>query len=1079
MEVYSLLVSRRIPTVTTHPNPPRRTRADLLELQLACQTVDLSPEQLDFIPSTLIKKTIRRKRGSRGGIRNRIRRRGSKLVARAARIVAAAPLEICEIEIECLSVRRPTNIVYDRETILNIRTLQASNITGIRWHLDILRKHRILTDTVTLCPQLPGGGSSRDGVDVNKTKHIKTKRKLKRGKRAGIKARLKTKPTRPAVPTILLSNVRSLENKLDELRLMRGSLKVWRDCCLFIFTESWLHENIPDEAVQLEGTTLFRADRDAASSGKSRGGGLCIYINKDWCVNAASVAQHCSELVEFSIVICRPFYLPREFTSVIVVAVYIAPCANANAYEVLRPLFDVISALLTKHPDSFVVVAGDFNHISLKTVLPGFKQYVDFKTRGENILDLVYSNTAEAYKAIPQPHIGLSDHKSVLLVPTYKPRLIRTRATQSHIRVWPDGAVSALQDCFKCTNWEIFKTAASQGEHHINIEEYAETVMSYIAKCTEDVTVMKTYIVRNNQKPWMTAEVRQLLKARDAAYSGGDKAALCSARSALSRGIRAAKRRHAGIIKENLCSTGNTRQMWQGVQQITQYKTRQRIEDSDVSLPDRLNDFFARFEAPGGPTRGGTGLSPPSGQTPVVISPADTRRTLAKINPRKAAGPDNVPGRALQACADELTDVLTDIFNISLCQATVPRCFKTSIIVPVAKKSVVSCLNDYRPVALTPIVMKCFERLIKPHITSSLPASLDPHQYAYRSNRSTEDAISTTLHTVLTHLEQRDNYARILYVDFSSAFNTILPQRLMDKLLLLGLNPTLCHWILDFLLERPQSVRVGKKISKSITLSTGSPQGCVLSPLLYTLLTHDCVPRHKNNMIVKFADDTTVVGLIHGNEESYYREEVNLFERWCRDNNLVLNAEKTKEMIVDFRRSKPKHTPLCISNREVEKVENIKFLGVQISDNLSWFKNTTGLVKRAQQRLYFLRKLHQASLPPSILTTFYRGAVESVLTYAISTWFSSCSAADKKALQRVVRSAEKVIGASLPSVQDIFQSRCRNRAQKIVRDPSHPLNNFFKLLPSKKRYRSLRCSTTRLRNSFLPQAVRMLNAPAS
>ena len=161
----------------------------------------------------------------------------------------------------------------------------------------------------------------------------------------------------------------------------------------------------------------------------------------------------------------------------------------------------------------------------------------------------------------------------------------------------------------------------------------------------------------------------------------------------------------------------------------------------------------------------------------MVISPADTRRTLAKTNARKAAGPDNMPGRALQACADELTDVLTDIFNISLCQATVPRCFKTSIIVPVAKKSAVSCLNDYRPVALTPIVMKCFERLIKPHIKSSLPASLDPHQYAYHSNRSTEDAISTTLHTVLTHLEQRDTYARILYVDFSSA---LTPSRRRD-----------------------------------------------------------------------------------------------------------------------------------------------------------------------------------------------------------------------------------------------------------------------------------------------------------
>lgn len=141
------------------------------------------------------------------------------------------------------------------------------------------------------------------------------------------------------------------------------------------------------------------------------------------------------------------------------------------------------------------------------------------------------------------------------------------------------------------------------------------------------VTVVRTYTVRNNQKTRMTAEVRQLLKARDAVYRGGDQAALCSASSALSRGTRAAKRSHAGKI----CSTGNTRQMWQGIQQITQHKTRQGIEDSDVSLPDRFNDFS---EAPGGPMRGETGLSLLLGQPPVVISPADTRRAPARINPR-------------------------------------------------------------------------------------------------------------------------------------------------------------------------------------------------------------------------------------------------------------------------------------------------------------------------------------------------------------------------------------------------------------------------------------------------------------
>ncbi len=82
----------------------------------------------------------------------------------------------------------------------------------------------------------------------------------------------------------------------------------------------------------------------------------------------------------------------------------------------------------------------------------------------------------------------------------------------------------------------------------------------------------------------------------------------------------------------------------------------------------------------------------------------DVRRSLLKVKPRKAAGPDNIPGRVLK---DKLSEVLTDIFNISLFQAKVPSCFKSATIIPVPKTSTVSCLNDFRPVALTPILMKC------------------------------------------------------------------------------------------------------------------------------------------------------------------------------------------------------------------------------------------------------------------------------------------------------------------------------------------------------------------------------------
>ncbi len=218
----------------------------------------------------------------------------------------------------------------------------------------------------------------------------------------------------------------------------------------------------------------------------------------------------------------------------------------------------------------------------------------------------------------------------------------------------------------------------------------------------------------------------------------------------------------------------------------------------------------------------------------MTLSPHSVRRSLSRINARKAPGPDNIPGRVLRDCAVELTDVFTDIFNISLSQAVVPTCFKATTIIPVPKKSSPSCFNDYRPVALTPILMKCFERLVMQHIKSVLPPLLDPFQFAYRSNRSTDDAIATALHPALTHLDKTDTYVRLLFIDFSSAFNTIIPQQLIHKLVQLGLNTSLCNWLLDFLTGRPQAVRVGSNTSSTITLNTGPPRMCAEPPPLHS-----------------------------------------------------------------------------------------------------------------------------------------------------------------------------------------------------------------------------------------------------
>ncbi len=288
----------------------------------------------------------------------------------------------------------------------------------------------------------------------------------------------------------------------------------------------------------------------------------------------------------------------------------------------------------------------------------------------------------------------------------------------------------------------------------------------------------------------------------------------------------------------------------------------------------------------------------------------------------------------------------------------------------------------------------------------------------------------------------------MLFIDFSSAFNTIIPQQLIHKLVQLGLNTSLCNWLLDFLTGRPQAVWVGSNTSSTITLNTGAPQGCVLSPLLFTLLTHDCTPSNKSNLFIKFADDTTVVGLISNRDETNYRSEVSRLTGWCSDNNLSLNVEKMKEIVVDFRRVHTQHAPLTINGATVDRVSSTKFLDVHITEDLSWTNNTAALAKKAQQHLYFLRKLRRARAPVPIKCTFYRGTIESILTSCITVWYGACNASCRKTLQRIVRAAEKIVGVSLPSFQDIYSTRLTRKSLCIAGDPTHPTHSFFSLLPS-------------------------------
>ncbi|KAK3571270.1 hypothetical protein QTP86_005911 [Hemibagrus guttatus] len=822
-------------------------------------------------------------------------------------------LILCSYSVLCHS----SGSSYSREELMNIRA----------------------TTPVDLFPSFLASTADLLAILIKEARNkVKSRR---RGKRSGVLVRLRRRGLRTPLPGIFLSNVHSLCNKMDELTLQMNKNRDFPTSCVLCFMETWLCDAIPDSALQLGGFNLYRADRHTELSGKTQGGGICFYTNNSWCNDVKVLSQLCSPDLEAFIINCKPFYSPREFSSFILVGVYIPP--QGNVREAQRALADEIQSVERTNPDALVIVLGDFNKGNLSHELPKYKQFIKCPTREGNVLDHCYTTISGAYRAVPRAALGQSDHIMGHLIPAYRQKLKLCKPVVRTSKKWTSEAVGELQGCLDCTDWDVFRSTTN------SLDEYTDTVSSYIYFCEDSIIPTCTRVSYNNDKPWFTAKLRRLRSEKEAAFRSGDR----------------------GKYKE------------------AKY----------------------RFSEELSPTQLHTSATPhPPPLTPLTIKEEEVNRLFKRLNTRKATGPDSVSPSLLKHCANQLSPVFTDIFNTSLETCHVPACFKTSAIVPVPKKTKITGLNDYRPVALTSVVMKSFERLVLSYLKDITDPLLDPLQFAYRANRSVDDAVNMALHFILQHLDSPGSYARILFVDFSSAFNTIIPALLRDKFFQLNVPDSMCSWITDFLTDRRQFMRLGTHVSDLQHISTGSPQGCVLSPLLFSLYTNGCTSGHQSVKLLKFADDTTLIDLISDGNESAYRGEIDRLVSWCSTNNLELNSLKTVEMTVDFRKDPAPRPPVILCDSPVSSAESFCFLGTTITKELKWAQNISSLTKKAQQRMYFLRQLKKFLLPVKMLVNFYTAIIESVLTSSITVWFAAATARDKAKLQRVIHSAEKLDG---------------------------------------------------------------------
>ncbi|KAK3528689.1 hypothetical protein QTP70_009067 [Hemibagrus guttatus] len=495
----------------------------------------------------------------------------------------------------------------------------------------------------------------------------------RRGKRSGVLVRLRRRGLRTALHGIFLSNVRSLCNKMDELTLQMNKNRDFPTSCVLCFTETWLCDVIPDSALQLGGFNLYRADRHTELSGKTKGGGICFYINNSWCNDVKVLSQLCSPNLEAFIINCKPFYSPREFSLFILVGVYIPPQGDVRGGQCA--LADGIQSVERTNPDALVIVLGDFNKGNLSHELPKYKQFIKCPTREGNVLDHCYTIISGAYRAVPRAALGQSDH---------------------------------IMGCLDCADWDVFRSTTN------SLDEYTDTVSSYIYFCEDSIIPTCTRVTYNNDKPWFTAKLRRLRSEKEATFRSGDRGKYKEAKYRFSEEVRRAKTEHGERMQQQFQATDSA-SVWKGLKAITNYKPRAPHSLNDLRLANSLNEYYCRFERqwnspdppqssphqlfissssssytfiPVSPTQLHTLATPqPPTLTPLTIKEEEVNRLFKRLNTHKATGPDSVSPSLLKHCANQLSPVFTDIFNTSLETCHVPAFFKTSAIVPVPKKT--------------------------------------------------------------------------------------------------------------------------------------------------------------------------------------------------------------------------------------------------------------------------------------------------------------------------------------------------------------------------------------------------------
>lgn len=349
------------------------------------------------------------------------------------------------------------------------------------------------------------------------------------------------------------------------------------------------------------------------------------------------------------------------------------------------------------------------------------------------------------------------------------------------------------------------------------------------------------------------------------------------------------------------------------------------------------------------------------------------------------SGVDEINVKILKNTKCIVPAYLSLLFTQSLSLGLIPDDWRVGKVVPVHESGDKDSPLNYRPISLTSIPCKIMEHVIYSLIMKFFDSNslFHPAQHGFHKGLSCEMQLAIFLHDIHTNLDinvQTD----VIFLDFCKAFDKVPHQRLLFNLKKHYLHPDVFKWITEFLSNHSQFVAINNYLSNPVLVTSGIPQGSVLGPLVFLIYIND-LPSHVSSNIRMFADDCVIYrAIFDSHNQTALQKDLDNITTWCNDWLMTLNTNKCKAMSFSYS-SHPIAPSYKTKNTFLENVHSYKYLGITLSNDLSWHTHISNIISSANRRLGFLRRnLRQA--PKHVKLLAYQSLVRPTLEYASAIW---------------------------------------------------------------------------------------------